>query len=248
MSTPVAASTMHLHVGTSGFAYKGWVGRFYPPGTPEKAMLARYATQLDTVEINNTFYRFPTVAGLAAWASHVPGDFCFAIKVPQRITHIKRLHDVDDDLSRFIDAVETLGERLGPLLFLLPPRMPLNLTALQDVLTKLPPSRKAAFEFRDKRWLCDAVFTLLAQHGCAVCFDDALMPAPRTTTDWGYVRLRQETYTPAALRATAEQVLAQPWREAYVYVKHEAPDSPQLARQWLQVAHQLLESRSPGPV
>lgn len=234
---------MHLHVGTSGFAYREWVGSFYPAGIREKEMLAWYGRQLDTVEINNTFYRFPTSTGLAAWASQVPEHFRFAIKVPQRITHIKRLRDTDEDIARLIDTVATLGPRLGPLLFLLPPRMPLNLDALQDVVTLFPPGLRVAFEFRDKRWLCETVFSLLAEHGCAACFDDAFMQAPQATTDWGYVRLRRAHYEEADLIAAAERVVAQPWREAYVFIKHEAPDSPLLARRWLDLAADLPSIR-----
>jgi uncharacterized protein YecE (DUF72 family) len=233
---------MQLHVGTSGFAYREWIGAFYPTGIRDREMLAWYARQLDAVEINNTFYRFPSAAGLAAWAAQVPAHFQFAIKVPQRITHIKRLRDVSEDVARLLDTASTLGARLGPLLFLLPSRMPLNLDALGDVLDLLPPAVRVAFEFRDAQWHCDAVYDVLAQHGCALCFDDATMPAPRATTDWGYVRLRREHYGNDALLAAAGQVLASPWREAYVFIKHEAPDSPLLAQKW----STLAEARQAG--
>lgn len=227
---------MRLHVGTSGFAYKEWIGSFYPAGTRDKDMLARYAERLDAVEINNTFYRFPTAAGLAAWAAQVPARFRFAIKAPQRITHVKRLRDVHDDVARLLDAVLTLGPRLGPLLFLLPPRMPLNLEALRDLVIRFPPVVQVAFEFRDAHWLCDEVYAVLAAHQCALCFDDAFMEAPVVTAPWGYVRLRAAHYDDATLGATADQILRQPWSDTYVFVKHEAPDSPLLARRWRELA------------
>lgn len=223
---------MQVHVGTSGFAYKEWIGTLYPAGTRTQDMLARYAAQLDAVEINASFYRFPSVAGLAAWAAQVPESFRFAIKVPQRITHVMRLRGVQAEVTRLIDTVTTLGQRLGPVLFLLPPRMPVNLETLRELISRLPPTMQFAFEFRDSAWLCEPVYEMLAAHGCALCFDDASMPAPIGTADWGYVRLRREHYDDTALAEAANQVLNQPWREAYVFIKHKTPDSPLLARKW----------------
>jgi len=221
---------MRLYLGTSGFAYKEWVGPFYPAGLPEKELLAWYASQLDTVEINNTFYRFPTPASLAPWAAQVPEAFRFSFKAPQRITHRQRLREVDDDVARLIDALSTLGPRLGAILFQLPPRMPLNIEALHDLVTCFPPGLRAAFEFRDLRWHCAEVYTLLRNHGCPLCHNDDLNTELVPTTDWGYVRLRREHYTDAELLHAMNNIAAQPWLEAFVYVKHEAPDSPLLAR------------------
>lgn len=231
---------MQLHVGTSGFAYKEWIGSFYPPGTREKHMLARYAGQLDAVEINSTFYRFPTAAGLAAWAAQVPVHFRFAIKAPRQVTHIKRLRNVHDDVARLLDAVLTLGPRLGPLLFLLPPRTPLNLETLHDLVARFPPGMQIAFEFRDPRWVCDDVYAVLAAHHCAVCFNDAYMEAPVVTAPWGYVRLRRACYDTQTFVASVDRILRQPWTDTYVFVKHEAPDSPRLAKQWQELATSRL--------
>ncbi|MCK9532327.1 MAG: DUF72 domain-containing protein [Gammaproteobacteria bacterium] len=228
---------MKLYVGTSGFAYKEWIGPFYAPGTRDSQWLGSYARRLKVVEINTTFYRFPTAAGLSAWVAQVPSHFRFAIKAPRRITHVKRLRDVDGELSHLVDTVKVLGNRLGPLLFLLPPRMPLNIDALRDMLCQAPPGLQIAFAFRDPQWLRDSVFSLLSEHDCAVCFEDALMPAPVVTTDWGYVRLRRPQYSDASLAAAAAQVLAQPWRTAYVFIKHEAPDSPLLAQRFATLAN-----------
>jgi uncharacterized protein YecE (DUF72 family) len=223
---------MLVHVGTSGFAYRAWVGPFYPEGLRDRELLGWYAGRLETVEINSTFYRFPTVEGLAAWAAQVPTSFRFCFKAPQRITHRKRLHDVEEDISGLFDVLGTLGARLGPVLFQLPPRLPLDLAALGDLLTCLPPGIRAAFEFRDARWHTETVFQLLADHGAALCFNDDLAPAPHPTTGWGYVRLRRPHYDEEALRAAAVQTEAQPWSDAWVFVKHEAPDSPLLAQQF----------------
>lgn len=236
-------SHMHAHVGTSGFAYRAWVGPFYPEGLRDRDLLRWYAGRLATVEINNTFYRFPTAGGLAAWAAQVPPSFRFCFKAPQRITHRKRLHDVEDDLSGLFDVLGTLGARLGPVLFQLPPRMPVELVALRDLLTCLPPGLRAAFEFRDARWHTDAVFQLLADHGAALCFNDDLAPAPHPTTDWGYVRLRRSDYNEADLRAAVTRIRAQPWNDAWVFVKHEAPDSPLLALH----LREMFEARQTRP-
>src|SRR5512142_1559008 len=165
---------MRLHTGTSGFSYINWIGPFYPEHTPHDALLSAYAAQLDTVKINNSFYRFPTATALAAWAAQVPESFRFCFKAPRRITHDARLRDVEESLARLFDALTTLGPRLGPVLFQLPPRMPVNLAALRDLLTCLPPATRAAFEFRDARWHCAAVFALLAEHNAALCFNDDL--------------------------------------------------------------------------
>lgn len=227
---------MRLFVGTSGFAYKEWVGAFYPEGTRDKGMLAWYAGQFSAVEINNTFHRFPTAAGLAKWAGEVPAGFRFAIKVPQRITHFKRLQGVDEDLAYLTDTVATLGSRQGPLLFQLPPRMAADVAVLEACLAQLPGDVPAAFEFRHSSWFTAEVFRLLERHGCALCHNDTARPAPQPTADWGYVRLRRDGYSEAEMAASAEQVLAQPWREAYVFLKHEAPDVPVVARRWAAIA------------
>jgi uncharacterized protein YecE (DUF72 family) len=241
---------MRLHVGTSGFSYREWKGAFYPEGVGDRELLAFYARRLDAVEINNTFHRFPTAAGLAAWAAQVPARFRFALKVPQRITHQKRLRNAGDDLDYLLGTLAGLGPHRGPLLFQCPPRMPLDLDALTDLTGQLPPGQPAAFEFRDPRWHCDAVYRLLEAQGCALCFNDASMAAPRPTADWGYVRLRRDGYSDEGLRAAAAAVLAQPWREVYVFVKHEAPDVPVVAGRWRELATELAAARgawAPSP-
>ncbi len=229
---------MDLYVGTSGFAYKAWKGSFYPEAIAEKAMLGWYAEQLNAVEINSTFYRFPTSAGLKAWGAQVPDGFRFAIKVPQRITHTKRLHDVDDDVGYLVDTVTTLGPRLGPLLFQTPPNLKRDVASLENLAWLMPPGLRVAFEFRHQSWFCEEVYRLLRKEGHALCFNDALMGMPHPGADWGYFRLRREQYTEADLTTSIETLRAQPWREAYVFIKHEAPDSPLLARRFGQLARE----------
>jgi uncharacterized protein YecE (DUF72 family) len=227
---------MQLFAGTSGFAYKTWRGSFYPLELRDDEMLPWYARQLTAVEINSTFYRFPTPAGLAAWASRVPENFRFAIKVPRRITHIKRLKGVDDELHYLVETVMTLGNRLGPLLFQLPPNFPADLSLLEDLAPGLPPPVQAAFEFRHRSWFCEPVYRILAREAYALCFNDSSDAELHATADWGYVRLRKEQYSETDLENAATLVSDQPWGTAYVFFKHEAPDSPVLARHWAQLA------------
>ncbi len=230
---------MQLYVGTSGFAYKQWRGAFYPEKTRADEMLAWYATRLNAVEINSTFYRFPTPAGVAGWAGQVPEQFRFAFKVPQRITHVRRLHDTDEDIGYLLETLASLGPRLGPLLFQLPPRMKPDLPALEDLTARIPPGIRIAFEFRNPDWLCDRVFALLQSQRCALCYNDTIMPTLRSTTDWGYLRLRQDHYSDRELSSIAKQVLSQPWCEAFVFFKHEAPGVPLLATRWAALADRM---------
>ena len=227
---------MYLHVGTSGFAYRGWKGSFYPQGIAERDLLGWYARQFDAVEINNTFYRFPTVAGLATWASQVPEKFQFSIKVPQLITHVKRMHNVEEDLDYLIETVAPLGPRLGPLLFQLPPRLVRDMASLEDLIAQLPPGLQVAFEFRHPSWFCEDVYRLLGTNGHALCFNDQTMAALHATADWGYLRLRRHDYSEATLTAAVNQVLSQDWKAAWVFFRHESTGAPRLAHQWREIA------------
>ncbi len=239
-------STMTLHVGTSGFAYKAWKGRFYPAGLPEREMLGYYATQFRAVEINNTFYRMPSAHVLQAWAAEVPGDFRFVLKASQRITHQHRLRDADDAVAYLLDVAATLEQRLGALLFQLPPNLKKDVPRLQAFLALLPPQRRAAFEFRHPSWFDDEVFALLRAHGAALCVADAggALEVPCVATaNWGYLRLRRPGYGDAELAAWAQRVGDQPWREAFVFFKHEDEAmGPELAQRFLALAAQSQPS------
>ena len=229
---------MKLRVGTSGYSYKEWVGNFYPPKTPARQMLARYAERLDTVEINNTFYRMPTAPMLEKWNAEVPEHFRFVLKAPRRITHDRKLQDVDDLVRGLIDAAAVLGARLGPFLFQLPPFYRKNLEVLGDFLGRLGPVR-AAFEFRHETWFEDPVYELLRAHGAALCLADTEEGEPPqvATAPWGYLRLRRPDYDDARLSAWAERVRAQPWEEAYVFFKHEDEGKgPELAGRFRELA------------
>jgi uncharacterized protein YecE (DUF72 family) len=216
---------MELLVGTSGFSYAEWKGRFYPAGLPDAEMLASYSARLPTVEINNTFYRMPQPSLLEGWNQKVtaPG-FTFALKAPRSITHISRLKEAGDGTRHFLKVAETLGSRLGPVLFQLPPFLRKDAAVLRDFLALLPSGLKAAFEFRHASWFDDEVAQLLSDRGAALVAGDPDEGDPlplRATARFGYLRLRAASYDLSGLTAWYERIRAQPWEAAYVYLKHE---------------------------
>lgn len=231
---------MNLYVGTSGYAYKEWKGSFYPQDLPAKRMLHYYGEHFRSVEINNTFYRMPTAALLQSWGGEVPADFRFVLKASQRITHQHRLVDADEDVGYLLDVADTLGKRLGALLFQLPPNLKKDVARLDAFLALLPPPHRAAFEFRHPSWFDDEVFGLLRAHQAALCIAEAegdLEVPVVATADWGYLRLRRPDYDDAELRVWAQRVRQQDWRDAFVFFKHEeAGRGPQLAQRFLQLA------------
>ena len=228
---------MRVRAGTSGFSYKEWKGSFYPEDLPAARMLAYYSERLPAVEINNTFYRMPKPALLEGWSAEVPPEFRFVLKASQRITHFKRLKEAGDDVAYFFGVAATLGERLGPALFQLPPTLKKDLPRLEAFLGTLPTGAKAAFEFRHASWFEDDVFAALRSRGAALCLaeDEELATPVVATADWGYLRLRRQDYGDADVAAWAARVREQPWTEAYVFFKHEdAGSGPRLAAQFLE--------------
>ncbi len=166
-------------VGTSGYNYPEWKGSFYPEKLPAAKMLPYYAARFTTVEINYTFYRMPNEKIVTGWAEQVPPGFKFTLKAPKRITHDKRLKDVADLTRGFCDVAATLGDRLGALLFQLPPQFKKNLDVFDAFLDTLPPKVTAAFEFRHDSWLDESVYERLRARNLALCLaDTAERPAP----------------------------------------------------------------------
>jgi uncharacterized protein YecE (DUF72 family) len=231
--------SMKLLVGTSGFSYKEWVGAFYPEKLPAKAMLAHYATRLPIVEINNTFYRMPNAAAIQTWRSQVPDSFRFAIKVPRRISHLKRLRDCGPELKVLLTAVADLGPCLGSLLVQLPPHARCDVSALDAFLGELPAGTRAAFEFRHDSWHVPAVFDLLKAGNAALVqseSDAEFEPLP-WTADWAYLRLRRVDYTSADLERWLARISAAGVAEAQVFFKHEdGATGPKLAADLLALA------------
>lgn len=215
----------NLRIGTSGFSYREWLGAFYPARLPGKEMLAYYAARLPTVEINYTFRAMPKPAMFEGWAAAAPASFRFALKAPERITHRARLAGTGEAIDRFVSVARVLGERLGPVLFQLPPDFKIDLACLRDFLAQLDGRLRAAFEFRNRSWFSDTAFQTLRDFGAALCVaeSDKLVTPVERTAHFVYVRLRKESYDEAELARWAERLaeLAGAGNEVYVYLKHE---------------------------
>ena len=217
-------SDTRLWTGTSGFSYKEWKGSFYPEKLPANRMLEYYSRRLRSVEINNTFYRLPRAEMLEKWASQVPEDFSFVLKASRRITHMARLKDAGDPLEYLTrTAVGALGDRLGPILFQLPPYLRVDVARLTDFLAIVPEDVRAAFEFRHESWFVDDVYQALADHGAAlVTADTGEGEAPVVeTASFGYARLRRPGYGEADLADWAATLCRPAWSDVFVFFKHE---------------------------
>ena len=217
---------MRINVGTSGYSYKEWKGTFYPDDLPAAKMLPYYAERFDSVEINNTFYRMPEAKTLAKWATEVPDGFTFILKAPQRITHQKKLVETSDDIRYLFEVAESLGPKLGPVLFQLPPFSRKDVPRLRDFIATLPHDRRIAFEFRHASWFDEETYDVLRARDVALCaadtdevtdVDGLVVP----TASWGYARLRRTEYAEGELAQWAARVQRQPWSDAYVFFKHE---------------------------
>jgi uncharacterized protein YecE (DUF72 family) len=229
---------VRLFVGTSGFSYKEWKGSFYPEDLPASEMLRFYSERLSAVEINNTFYRMPRPELLAQWSEQVPAGFVFVLKASQQITHRKRLKEAGDSVDYFFRMAASLGDRLGPVLFQLPPNLKKDLPRLAAFLETLPAGARAAFEFRHASWFEDDVFQALSARGAALCLaeDEELETPLVSTTGWGYARLRRQDYARADLERKADMYRVQPWSDLYVFFKHEEEGrGPALAREFAEI-------------
>jgi uncharacterized protein YecE (DUF72 family) len=184
------SSEADLRIGTSGWHYADWWGPFYPDTVRKKDALIHYATRFNTTELNAPFYRTPTENAVRNWAESTTREFRFAWKAPRFITHFKRLQVDDASLQLLEDRVRLLGEKAGPLLFQLPPQMPVDRDRLAVFLKRLGTERRHCFEFRHASWYCKDIFELLGDHAAALCLSDhASAPAPReVTADWIYIR------------------------------------------------------------
>ena len=221
---------LRLLTGTSGFAFPEWKGVFYPKELKSDGFLPYYATRFPTVEINNTFYRLPKESVLQHWAEQVPEGFSFAIKASQRITHFARLKPESlETVEYLVRATAVMGDRLGPILFQLPPNMKRDVERLRAFLGKLPEGRRYAMEFRHASWFeDDAAFDALSEEGVGlVVIDQEDFASPvRCTAAWSYLRLHRMDYSAADLARWAQQVNELGCREAYVFFKHDhVPDS-----------------------
>ncbi|HZI50804.1 MAG TPA: DUF72 domain-containing protein [Terriglobia bacterium] len=224
-------------VGTSGFGYNEWKGRFYPQELPDKEMLSYYASKFATVEIDSTFYRMPAPGVLQGWAASVPAHFRFVIKASQQITHRQRLRVPSEALNHLNSVVGTLGDQLAFVAYQLPPFSKCDLPRLQAFLEVLPLNMRSSFEFRHPSWFVPEVYDLLKHHGAILCVhdtDEGCSPM-ETTAKTVYVRLRRTRYAPHELDEWKAR-----WRhwaasgfDVFAYVKHkDNPDAPQIALQF----------------
>lgn len=229
---------MSVWVGTSGYNYPEWKGSFYPQKMPAAKMLPYYAEHFSTVEINYTFYRMPNEKILAGWNRETPDHFKLTLKAPKRITHDRRLRDCDESVQMFLRTAQTLGPKLGAVLFQLPPYFKKDLQVLDGFLGMLPADLCATFEFRHASWLDEEVYARLQARNLALCIADSEKSSTplRLTADYAYFRLRDEGYTPDDVAKWAQNIRdhTAACREVYVYFKHEDEGKgPQFARMLL---------------
>jgi len=182
--------SLHYYIGTSGWHYDHWRYRFYPEKLAKADWLEFYAGQFATVELNNSFYRLPSENAFATWYKLSPANFIFAVKVSRFITHIKRLRNSEEPLDTFVTRAKGLGEKLGPLLYQLPPNMHRDDDRLESFLSILPQGMKHVFEFRHQSWLEERVFGILHKYKVGLCvFDMPAITCPLVATaDFAYVR------------------------------------------------------------
>lgn len=250
---PIPFMAAKIHIGTQSWNYDAWVGPFYPEGSRAADYLTIYARAFDTIEVDSTFYGIPAAKTVRGWAQRTPDDFIFSVKLPQEITHERRLRNVDEPVSEFFGAMRELGPKLGPVLIQLGPDFgPTELPALAHFLPSLPRDLRFAVEFRHRGWIHDGVLALLAEHNVALVLSDGkwiqrkqmLQLAARPTSDFMYLRLmgndqsivdysriqvdrtRELEAWVAALGPSVEQD-----RDVFVYVNNQfAGHAPQSAR------------------
>jgi uncharacterized protein YecE (DUF72 family) len=228
---------MEIRGGTSGFSYGEWKGDFYPGDLAASDMLSYYADRLPAVEINNTFYRMPKAGVLESWAERTPESFRFVLKASRRITHFKRLNDVDEDVRYFLETAGTLGARLGAVLFQLPPNFKADLERLAAFLDLLGAPERTAFEFRHPSWIAEDVAGLLAERGAALVTADTDEEAGEITRTGplGYLRLRRTNYPDEQLADWGTRVRDAGWADAYVFFKHEDEAAgPRMAQKFME--------------
>ena len=215
-----------VRIGTSGWHYKHWCGPFYDAKLPSSKMLAAYYKHFDTVEINNSFYRLPTEEAFTAWREATPRNFLFAVKGSRFITHMKKLKDPENALENLIPRAEKLNEKLGPILFQLPPKWLVNPERLEEFLSALPRKHRYAVEFREHSWHADRIYEICRRHNTAFCiFELNGRHSPlEITADWTYIRLHgpggpyQGSYSSEKLNEWGDWITEQRKKLKAVYV------------------------------
>jgi len=246
----MAGEQARIHIGTSGWSYRHWRGTFYAPGLRPADELAFYTRQFQTVEVNNSYYRLPQETTFATWRDTVPPGFVFAVKASRYITHMKKLRDTEQAVALLLERADVLGDRLGPILFQLPPRWHKNVERLGAFLQQLPTGYRYAFEFRDPSWFADDTYDLLREHGIGFCvYDLAGRITPLvTTSDVVYVRLHKPAgegwrYDLGTLGMWADRMRA--WRDAGHTIWCYFNNDPETAAP--RNAHELIDLVQGGP-
>jgi uncharacterized protein YecE (DUF72 family) len=220
-----------IYIGTSGWAYPTWKPDFYPAKLAQVKFLGHYATQLNAVEVNFTFRQLLKDTTAQKWIDQTPAEFRFTVKAHQMITHLKRLKNTGDFLPRFCETIVPLAraEKLGPVLFQLPPNMKADPGVLEEFLATVPKGVKAAFEFRHESWFNDAIFDLLKKNNRALCIAES---EERTTpivvtADFAYYRYRKPDYTAGERNAMVNRLQEhrEEGKDVFAYFKHE--ETPQ---------------------
>ena len=237
---------MKAWIGTSGFQYPEWRGNFYPEKLPAGKMLPFYAERFPTTEINYTFRRMPSGKTIESWYGLTPEQFAFSLKAPQRVTHFAKLQNCAEPLRYFFGVIQSLENKLGPLLFQLPPSFKKDARVLQAFLAELPSGIRAAFEFRHNSWFDEEIFQSLGARNAALCVaqSDQIDTPAVATADFGYLRLRRQDYTSADISRWVDFLRSHEskWSDAFVYFKHEEQgQGPRLAAE---MTRMLASSRT----
>jgi uncharacterized protein YecE (DUF72 family) len=223
-----------IRIGTSGYHYKHWLGRYYPEGMKASEMLAHYQRDFDTVELNNTFYQLPNETTFDAWRKNTPANFLYAVKGSRFITHMIKLKDAQRGLTNFMPRAERLRSKLGPILWQLPPGWKANAERLEEFLSILPPQHRYTFELRNETWMTDQVLEILQKYNAAFCiYELAGYHSPiELTADWTYIRLHgptafkyQGSYSDRQMEQWAERIRGWSRKMKAIYVYFDNDDS-----------------------
>jgi uncharacterized protein YecE (DUF72 family) len=220
---------MTIHLGTSGWSYPGWSALFYPEDLSSKDWLDFYSRHFDTVEINMTFYRFPKPETLRGWLDKTPPHFVFTLKANRQITHLKKIRDVYHEVRYFYILANSLKEKLGCILFQLPPSIRFDLPLLEDFLATLSPEYKNVIEFRHESWYQENVYELFRSHKVTFCAVSSAK-VPRTvveTADTAYFRFHgltgehRHNYADDKLKEWAEAIKTVQAKECFIYFNND---------------------------
>ena len=241
-----------IYIGTSGYSYKQWAGRYYPKELKPSQWLAHYLRDFDTVELNNTFYTLPKEETFDAWRKNTPPDFLFAVKGSRFITHMIKLKDPQRGLVNFMPRAQRLRSKLGPILWQLPPRWNVNVERLEEFLALLPRRHRYTFELRTESWMIEPVYDVLRRYNAAFCIYElaGYMSPMEITADWTYVRLHgptpfkyQGSYSDEQLAEWAARIRKWSRKMKAIYVYFDNDDSAYAVENALTLKRMLKQKK-----